>query len=214
MDFLNYIGKDCRNLIYSNLSNAEKFPILFVNKKYKEEISKLFHCVIHYDCFSLKRKHCKHRKKPCFATILPDLIKKNYLENLKTYYNIFQDDTVLFYIFYYSALYEQNNIFKEFFIIDVNKSNKIINWLIILVILEKESIELVKFMFNNSFSNMFQINLLGEIKNIINSGYIQSIKFQRELKEFVFLQEQEDENILKFLFFILVFVAYIVFKCR
>lgn len=167
MNYLNYIGKDCRNLIWKKLSNSEKFPILFVSKKYKKEMGEF---TMHYKCFSLQNK-TKECKRNCLALILQDLIEKNYFDLVKLYYDIFQNETILFYILYYSARYNKTNIFKHFFALN---GNKVINYLILREIIEKESLELIKFLCHYKLKNFISLEYNKLIssknsKNFINS---------------------------------------------
>jgi hypothetical protein len=172
MNHLNYIGKDCRNLIWKKLSDSEKFPLLFVNKQYKEEIKKLFKCVMHDTCFSMNENICKSGNGSCLASILPDLIKKDYFELVKLYYSIFLNETVLFYILYHSSKYDQREIFKYFFLLN---GNKCLNHLIIGQIIEKESLELIKFIIINNYP------VLNEINNHIEYGKTVSNNFKNSL---------------------------------
>jgi len=149
---MNLIGKDCRNLIWKKLDDCEKFPLLFVCKKFRKEVSKFFILKYHHNC--LNNKSCGHNfmeAKPCFSTILYSIIEKDYFDLLIFYFKLYKNDLLIHFILRFSSEEKKDKIFQHFAKYKIGIDGGVID-----ILLRNKDINNIKYILdNNSNFNYF-----------------------------------------------------------
>ena len=175
MDFLKFIGKDCRSLIYKKLKDNDRYCFLLF-KQYEEEMKKFLIYNTHKKCTV-----CLNIRF-CINVVLYNLINQNNFELLKQIYNKFQNEKEVLNIILRGSIFEKKfEIFKYFFI----KKKGILSDRNIVDILSNEDIEsldLIKFIIKNRPKEKNNIEKI--CKNYIMENHV-SKEFEEMLKELV-----------------------------